>query len=101
MLQSAPAHVARTLLSASVAGKSARATSLLNNFRDGSRADRVSAFADGKAQTLLHRYRRDQLNLQAHIVSRHHHLRARWKFRYARHVRRSQIELRTVSLEEW
>src|SRR5216683_7558716 len=46
---------------------------LLHNLADGSRAHRVSTFADGKSQALLHRHRRDQLNHQAHVVSRHHH----------------------------
>ena len=73
---------------------------LLNNFRNRSRAYRVSAFADGKPQTLLHGHRRDQLNHQLHIVARHHHLRACRQFRHARHVRRTEIELRTIALEE-
>src|ERR1700678_4201395 len=74
--------------------------SLLHNLRNGSGADCVSAFANREAQTLFHCHRRDQLNHQAHVVSRHHHLGARRPLRHTRHVCRSQIKLRTVSLEE-
>src|SRR5208283_781633 len=71
--------------------------SLLHNLRDRSRSHRVPAFANRKPQTLLHRHRRDQFDHQAHVVARHHHLRAR---RQLRHARRSQIKLRTISFEE-
>src|SRR6266851_1124626 len=73
---------------------------LLHNLSNGSSAYRVAAFANGKAQALLHRHRRDQLDNQADIVARHHHLRARRQLRHSRHVRRAQVKLRTVSLEE-
>src|SRR6185312_1330997 len=73
---------------------------LLNNLRDRARAHRMSTFTDGKAQAFLHRHRRDQLNHQLHIVARHHHLRSRGQLSNSGHVSRSQIKLRTVSLEE-
>ncbi len=41
----------------------------------GASPHRPSAFPDRKPQPLLHRDRRNQLNLQCHVVSRHHHLR--------------------------
>src|SRR5579862_4165248 len=74
---------------------------LLHNLRNRSSADRVSAFADCKPQTLFHRHRRNQLDHQTDVISRHHHLGARRKFRHTRHVCRSQVKLRTVALEEW
>src|SRR5580698_7192953 len=74
---------------------------LLNNLGNRSGAYGVAAFADCKPQALLHRYRRDQLDHQADIVSRHHHFGALGKFGHSGHIRRAQIKLRTVSLEEW
>src|SRR5580704_4366633 len=76
-------------------------STLLHNLADGTRAYRVSAFADREAQTFLHSHRRDQFNHQAHVVARHHHFGRRRQLRHARHVRRAQVKLRAVSLEEW
>src|SRR5436305_13853980 len=73
---------------------------LLHNLSNRARADRVSTFTDGEAQTFFHGHRRDQLNHQLHVVARHHHLGSRWKLGYSGHVCRTQIELRTISLEE-
>src|SRR5437016_14672512 len=75
-------------------------SSLLADLADGARADRVAAFADGEPQSLLHGNRGDQLNHQLYVVARHHHLGARRQFGHSRHVRGSQVELRTISLEE-
>src|ERR1700739_3683936 len=74
--------------------------SLLDNLRDGSGADRASAFADRKAQALLHRHRSVQLDLQRNVVARHHHLRALRKLRRSGHIRRTEVELRTIAVEE-
>src|SRR2546421_11843876 len=73
---------------------------LLHNLADGSCSYRVPAFADGKAQAFLHRHRRDQLNHQLYVVSRHHHLGARGKLCHSGDIRRAQIKLRAISLEE-
>src|ERR1051326_9315053 len=73
---------------------------LLNNFRDRACAHRPSAFADSEPQALLHGHRRNQLDRQRHVVSRHHHLRAGRQLRYSRYVRRAEVELWTISLEE-
>src|ERR1700679_1807881 len=74
--------------------------SLLQYFRNRSGADGSAAFADREAETLLHRHRRMQLDLQADVVSRHHHLGACRQLRRARHVRRPEVELRTIAVEE-
>src|SRR5271157_6017497 len=74
---------------------------LRNNFGDGAGAHGASAFADGEPQALLHRHRRDQLDLQRHVVARHHHLRARRQRRHSRHVGGAEVELRPIALEEW
>src|SRR6266404_8969278 len=73
---------------------------LRNNLRDRAGAYRMPTFANREPQALFHRHRSDQLDHQAHVVSRHHHLRARRQLRHARHVRRSQIKLWTISLKE-
>src|SRR5262249_24799227 len=73
---------------------------LLHNLRDSSCAHRVAAFADREPQSLLHCSRRDQLDRQAYVVTRHDHLRPCRQLRYPGHGRRSQIKLRPVALEE-
>src|SRR5262249_54856869 len=73
---------------------------LLHNLGDGSCAHRVAAFADREPQSLLHCHRRDQLDRQAYVVTRHDHLRPCRQLRYPRHVRGSQIKLRPVALDE-
>src|SRR2546430_3265128 len=73
---------------------------LLHNLADGSCSYRVPAFADGKPQAFLHRHRRDQLNHQLYVVSRHHHLGAAGQLGHSRDIRRALIKLRAISLEE-
>src|ERR1017187_2363100 len=74
---------------------------LRDNFGDGAGPHGASAFANREPQALLHRHRRDELNLQAHIVARHYHLRARRQARHSRHVRGAEVKLRPIALEEW
>src|SRR3546814_1448962 len=51
--------------------------SLLLDAGDDAGADGAAALADGEAQALVHRDRRDQLDRHGHVVARHHHLRDR------------------------
>src|SRR3982751_5236130 len=74
--------------------------SLRHDLGDRAGADGAAALADGEANTPLHRDRRDQLDLQVHVVPRHHHLGAVRELRHTRHVRRAEVELRTVPVEE-
>src|SRR5229473_8070531 len=60
-----------------------------------------SAFANREPQSFVHGHRCDQLHHQPHVVARHYHLAALWQLRHARYVRRPEIELGTVALEEW
>src|SRR5580698_407641 len=76
------------------------ARSLLDDLADGSGADGASAFADSEAQTLFHRDWRMQRDLQLDVVAGHAHLGARRKLRRTRHVRRTEVELGTVAVEE-
>src|SRR6185312_1383779 len=58
------------------------------------------ALADGEAQALLHRDRLDELHLHLGVVTRHDHLGALGEGHDAGHVRRTEVELRTVVVEE-
>src|SRR5207247_2789245 len=76
------------------------ASALLQDLRDHAGADGAAAFADRKPQLLLHRDRRDQLDRHLRVVPRHHHLDAGGEFHRPRHVRRPQVKLRPIPLEE-
>src|SRR5262249_42340215 len=78
----------------------ALALSLLDDGGDDAGAHGAATLADGKAQTLVHRNRRDQLDLHRHIVARHHHLGAARQLHNSRHIRRPEVELRTIVREE-
>src|ERR1041385_303323 len=73
---------------------------LRDDFVNRAGADRSAAFTDREPQSLLQRHRRDQLDHQVHVVSRHHHLRPFRQLRRSRHVRRPEIKLWPVSLKE-
>src|ERR1044071_1124716 len=77
-----------------------RSMKLLNNLADRSCSHRPSAFPDGKAQSLFHGHRRNQLDGQRYVVARHHHLRPGGQCGHARHVRGAEVKLRTITLEE-
>src|SRR5688572_10989396 len=76
------------------------ACALLDHLGDRAGADRAAALADREPHALLHRDRRDQLHLQVHVVTGHHHLHPARQRRHSRHVRRPKIELRTITVEE-
>src|SRR2546428_4441672 len=76
------------------------ASALLQDLRDHAGADGAAAFADRKPQLLLHRDRRDQLDRHLRVAPRHHHLHPRRQLHRPRHVRRPQIKLRPIPLEE-
>ena len=73
---------------------------LLHDLDDGSGADGAAALADREAQSLLHRDRRDQVDLQVHVVPRHHHLHTLRQLRRPRHVRRPEEKLRPIPVEK-
>src|SRR2546421_337284 len=80
--------------------RSLRLIALLDHFSYGTRAHSASAFANREPQALVHGYRRNQLHRQRHVVARHHHLHPLRQLRHTRDVRRTEVELRPVSLEE-
>src|SRR5579884_3739089 len=73
---------------------------LFEDLADDAGAHGAPALADGEPQALLHGHRHDQLDLHRHVVPRHHHLRPLRQLRLARHIRRPDVELRPVALEE-
>src|SRR2546426_7906311 len=77
-----------------------RGIALLEDLGDDAGAHGAAALADREAQLLLHRDRRDQLDRHLRVVPRHHHLHALRQLHRARHVRRPEIELRPIPLEE-
>src|SRR6185437_1075476 len=71
---------------------------LVHDLGNDTGADGTAAFTDGEAQTFFHRDRVDQHHGDRHVVARHDlFLR---QFDRARHVRRTEVELRTVVVEE-
>src|SRR5712692_11491844 len=76
------------------------ASALLQDLGGHAGADGAAAFADRKPQLLLHRDRRDQLDRHLRVVPRHHHLHAGGQLHRPRHVRRPQVKLRPIPLEE-
>src|SRR5579884_541391 len=73
---------------------------LLEDLGDPTRADGAAALADGEAQALLHGDGLDQLDLHLGVVARHDHLGALGEGDDAGHVRRTEVELRAVVVEE-
>src|SRR5512139_487202 len=62
--------------------------------------DGAAAFADGETQTFIHGDRGNQGNLDADVVARHDHLGAGRQFNAAGDVGGTEVELRTVAVEE-
>src|SRR5438445_1555845 len=74
---------------------------LLEDLRHHTGADRAPALADREAQSLVHRDGGDEIDLDLHVVARHHHLRALGQRADASHVGGPEVELRPVAVEEW
>src|SRR6266511_261952 len=81
-------------------GTGAVLSSLLDDLGHDARADGAAAFADREAETLIHGDRLDQLDLHVRVVARHDHLLALRELDRAGHVRRAEVELRPVAVEE-
>src|SRR3989449_11413753 len=74
---------------------------LLEDLRHHTGADRAPALADREAQPLVHRDGGDEIDLDLHVVARHHHLRALGRRADTRPVGGPEVELRPVAIEEW
>src|SRR5215470_14691681 len=73
---------------------------LLDDLSDYAGADGAAALADREAKSLVHGDRLDQLDLHVRVVARHDHLLALRELDRAGHVRRAEVELRPVAVEE-
>src|SRR5919108_5465750 len=73
---------------------------LLNYFCNHPRSHGPPPLTDGKPQLLLHGDRADQRDLHLHVVARHHHLHPLRQLHAPCHIRRAEVELRPVPLEE-
>src|SRR2546428_600114 len=75
-------------------------SSLLLDFGGDPGAHRAAALADREAEPFLHRDRRDQLDRHLGVVARHPPPPSRRQLDRPRYVRRAEVELRPVPLEE-
>src|SRR6476620_4176325 len=73
---------------------------LLDDLRDDARADGATAFTDGEAQAFFHGDRGDQLDGDRHVVARHDHFLVLRQLDRAGHVRRAEVELGAIVVEE-
>src|SRR5690606_8867907 len=74
---------------------------LFENLRNDASTYGAATFTDRKAQTFVHRNRVDQGDNHLDVVAWHYHLNTFWQLTGTGHVRGTEVELRTVTLEEW
>src|SRR5215831_14419591 len=67
---------------------------------DDASADGAATLADGEARPLLQRHRGHQLHANRDVVPRHDHLHALPQLDRPRHIRRADVELRPIAVEE-
>src|SRR3972149_912680 len=76
-------------------------TGLLNDFCYNSSAYRSATFTDGETEAFFHCNVGDELDRHGiHIVTRHHHFHSARKSHHSGHIRRAEIELRAISVQE-
>src|SRR3954462_421864 len=63
-------------------------------------ADGAAAFTDREPETVFHRDRVDQLDGHLDVVTGHHHLDPTGEVGGARHIRRPEVELGPVAVDE-
>src|SRR5579859_6068620 len=73
---------------------------LLDDIRNLTCTYGTATFTDSEFQTLLHRDGLDQHHVQGSIVTRHYHLSTCRQRNFTSHVRSTEIELRTIFVEE-
>src|SRR5688572_8468974 len=76
------------------------AVCLFNDLRHHAGTHGLAALADGEAKALLHGDGGDQRHHHLYVVPGHHHLGALRQLHRPRHVRRAEVELRPVVVEE-
>src|SRR3989344_6636380 len=75
-------------------------TKLLEDFRDNSGTNCASTFADSEAGSLFQSDRSTEGDYELHVVTGHNHFDLLRKLHRSRDVRRADVELGLVSLEE-
>src|ERR1700744_4350618 len=83
-----------------LAAPAAATALLLVDLRDPAGADGAATLADRETQTLFHGDGLDELDRHVGPVTRHHHFRALRQRDHAGHVGGTEVELRTVVVEE-
>ena len=73
---------------------------LFNNRADDAGANGTAAFTDGETQTFVHGDRGDQFDGHGYVVARHNHFDTGRKFCYTGYVGCTEVELRTIAVEE-
>ena len=73
---------------------------LLNNAGYNAGTNGSAAFTNCEAQSLLDCDGRDQRDLHANVIAGHYHLYAFRQLDYTGYVGRSEVELRTIAIEE-
>src|ERR671930_48335 len=73
---------------------------LLRDLGDDAGADRATALANREAQPLVHGDRLSEIDVHVRVVARHDHLLALRELDRAGHVRRAEVKLRPVAVEE-
>src|SRR4026207_1900215 len=73
---------------------------LVADFGDDACAHGAATLADGEPEALIHGDRLGPLDVPVRVVARHDHLLALRELDRAGHVRRAEVELRTVVVEE-
>src|SRR6188768_4570123 len=73
---------------------------LLDDLRDDAGAHGAATLADGEPEAGVHCNRLAHLDLHLRVVARHDHLLAVRQLDRAGHVRRAEVELRPVAVEE-
>src|SRR5689334_20864917 len=74
---------------------------LFQNFSNLSCTYCATTFTDSELKTFLHRDRLDQLNSEVGVITRHHHFSTCIQFHFTSNVCCTEVELRTVFVEEW
>ena len=73
---------------------------LFADLGDNAGTNGAAAFTDSEAQTFLARNGRDQGDLHVDVVARHDHLNALGQLDVAGNVGGTEVELRTIAVEE-
>src|SRR6478672_206769 len=74
---------------------------LFQNFSNLSCTYCATTFTDSELKTFLHRDRLDQLNSEVGVITRHHHFSTCIQFNFTGNVCCTEVELRTIFVEEW